>query len=135
MISVEIRGKQFPLCLTVAAIDEITAKCGGMGNLHDFLFPKASADNDQSLDLYRQAENLTWMLGLLIREGEENRVVNAQFFGDRPERVKVPGSTELAHLFKVGEVFHYSGSITAAISESFAQTIEAKHEKNVPHAG
>ena len=139
MISVEIRGKQFPLCLTVAALDSINEKCGGMRNLNGFLFPKRQAgpggEGSENGDLYRQSENLTWMLGLLIKEGEANRIVEGQFVGNRPERVPVPGPEDLSHLLGVGEVFQYIDPIMSAISESLSQNVEAKHEKNALHAG
>ena len=137
MIRVEIRGKEFPLCLTVAALDQINSKCGGIGKINDFLFPKkpaASEEESTSLDLYARAKNLAWLLGLLIQEGEENRIVEGQFAGSRPERRAVPGPEEVMHLLKLGEALQYGTVVTNAINDSLWQDIEATHSKNADHA-
>lgn len=137
MISAQIRGKEFPLCLTVAALDRINAKCGGMGKINDFLFPKKSAASDEeaaSLDLYARAKNLAWLLGLLIQEGEENRIVGGQFSSSRPERRAVPGPEEVMHLLKLGEALQFGDVVANAINESLRQDIEAAHSKNVENA-
>jgi hypothetical protein len=76
-VTVEIRGKKFPLCLTVAALDQLNEKCGGIGGIMDFLRgnpEEIQGLNDAQLQQLsmeatsRAKYNNAWMLGLLIRD-------------------------------------------------------------------
>lgn len=132
MVTVEIRGKQFPLCLTVAALDEMNARFGGLKNLTDFLNGSLlGEERDLASALYNRA----WLLGLLIVEGEENRLIQARFSGGDTIRRAVPDGEALTHLLRPGQVNDYYGAVLQAINESLHQDIEAEPEKNVPHAG
>ena len=75
MVTVDIRGKEFPLCLTVAAVDKINAKCGSIKQIGTFLDGK---EGGGAFEFGRAMHNTAWLLGLLIQEGEENRLVNAR---------------------------------------------------------
>lgn len=132
MVTVEIRGKQFPLCLTVAALDEMNAHFGGLKNLSDFLNGTLLGEER---DLASALYNRTWMLGLLISEGEENRLVEARFSSADQARRAVPDAEALTHLLLPGEVNRYYAPICQAVEESLHQEIEAEHEKNADHAG
>lgn len=131
MVTVEIRGKQFPLCLTVAAVDEVNEKCGSIRDVGAFL--DGRTDNGTT-EYGRALSNTAWMLGLLIREGEEHRLVEARFAGEKVERRNVPDSDALSHLFTVAEVKNYRNAVLNAVNESFHQDIEAEHSKNVASA-
>ena len=122
MVAAEIRGKTFPLCLTVAALDQLTAKCGGLKGLTAFLTGDGSST--------RAMVNMAWMLGLLITEGEEHRLMEARFSGEKAERIAVPGSADIAHLLTGGEIQRYYGLVWQAVNESLRQTIEAEPGKN-----
>ena len=106
MVEVEIRGKKFPLCLTVAALDKINAKCGSMKNIgafldgkeQNFLIPPQGAAPEEASSTGRALCNTAWMLGLLIQEGEENRLVCARFDGEKVERRAVPDAETISHL-------------------------------------
>lgn len=139
MVEVEIRGKKFPLCLTVAALDEINTKFGGLKNLNDFLDGKYDpaailVRSDAQPDVAKAFYNRTWMLGLLITEGEENRLVEARFDSGDKNRRSVPDAEALTHLLRPGEVNRYYGPIYQAINEGLKQEIEAQHPKNADHA-
>lgn len=130
MVEVEIRGKKFPLCLTVAGLDECNAKFGGLKHLNDFLDGKRDGEADVAQAMY----NRTWMLGLLITEGEENRLVEAKFDNGDKTRRSVPDGEALSHLLRPGQVNRYYGAIYQAINESLRQEIEAENPKNADHA-
>ncbi len=127
MVKVNIRGKEFPLCLTVAALDKVTAKCGPLSKITDFL--------DGSKNLAQASINQAWLLGLLIQEGEANRRMEARFTGEKSEPIAVPSSEDIAHLMTYAEMCTYSGAVYAAVEESLVQTIEAVPEKNGEAAG
>lgn len=131
MVEVEIRGKKFPLCLTVAALDKINEKCGGMKNIGAFIDGK-QPDGTHSTD--QMICNTAWLLGLLIQEGEESRLVLARFDGEKAERRAVPDSAAVSHLLTVASAKKYRKAVVDAISESMSQEIEALYPKNVKDA-
>ena len=126
MVEVEIRGKNFPLCLTVAALDKVNEKCGGLKNLSNFM--KGDGDSGKSIC------NTVWMLGLLIQEGEENRLVEARFSGEKAERRAVPDSSAIMHLLTPGAAQAYRLAVWNAVNESMHQGIEAEYSKNAENA-
>lgn len=131
MVEVEIRGKAFPLCLTVAALDEINEKCGGMQHIGAFLDGKDSAGAANSS---RVMTNTAWMLALLLREGEENRLVYAHLGGEDADRRDVPGLDTLRHYMTFATAKKYRLAVITAINESMVQDIEALYPKNVKDA-
>ena len=122
MVAARIRGKEFPLCLTVAALDRINDKCGGLSGLNAFL----TGDGNGS----RAMVNTAWLLGLLIQEGEEHRLVEARFSGESAERIVVPAPEDIAHLLTYGEIRGYYSLVWRAVNESLSRAIEAEPEKN-----
>ena len=128
MAAVKIRGNSFPLCLTVAALDEINRKCGGMKQLGSFLNGEDGTGNEKNSVMIC---NTAWMLGLLIREGEENRLINARFNGEKAERRVVPDENDMMHYLNVQTALRYRLDVLQAVNESMQQDIEAEYEKNV----
>lgn len=127
MVKVTIRGKEFPLCLTVAALDKINEKCGGLNHLIDWI----RGNGNVSAGIC----NTAWALGLLIEEGEENRLVEAQFEPDaKTERREVPDSVALSHLLTPRTAKEYTVPVLDAVMESISQTIEAENSKNGANA-
>lgn len=126
MVEVEIRGKKFPLCLTVAALDKVNERCGGLKQLTDHL-----DGNGESISI---AQNTTWMLALLIRGGEERRLMEAKLAGETTERNQVPDEEMLSCLLGFAEVIGIRKTVFAAINESLTQSIEASHSKNAENA-
>lgn len=131
MVTVEIRGKEFPLCLTVAAVDDINARCGSLSQLSAFLDGK---DETGAVDYGRLVYNTAWTMGLLLREGEENRLVCARFDGEPAERRAVPDSDAVCHLLTVFGAKKYRKAVLDAVHESLVRDIEAEHQKNGEHA-
>lgn len=131
MVTVKIRGKEFPLCLTVAAVDAVNTKCGSLKQLGGFLDGK---DESGAVDFGRAMHNTAWMLCLLLREGEENRLVCARFDGAAVERRAVPDSEAVCHLLTVATAKKYRSAVLDAVHESMTQDIEAEHSKNGEHA-
>lgn len=138
MVEVEIRGKKFPLCLTVAALDKINAKCGGLGNISAFLdgnepsymlHPEQAAQSKKG-NTGKALCNTAWMLGLLIQEGEENRLVCAKLDGEQAERRNVLDTEAITHMLTVASAQKYRLSVFQAVNESMKQEIEAVYPKN-----
>ena len=142
---VTIRGKEFPLCLTVAALDVLNDKCGGIAGIAEFLrgYPVDTTGMDEAQAMAANLEavsraryNNAWMLGLLIQEGEENRLIEARFEIDADsKRRKVPGPEEMIHLLTPGEIDEYQLSVVQAVNESMKRKLETVPEKNVDKAG
>ena len=131
MVQVEIRGKQFPLCLTVAALDEVNGKCGGLSGIPKFLDGNENGKSDSS----RAICNTAWMLALLIQEGEENRLIMARFDGEQAERRDVPDEETVRHLLTMSSARKYRAAVYEAVTESMTQEIEALYPKNGESAG
>ncbi len=128
MVKVTIRGKEFPLCLTVAALDKINEKCGGLNKLIDWITGNGNVSEGIC--------NTAWILGLLIEEGEENRLVETMFEANaQTERREVPNSEALAHLLTPRTAKEYRVPVLDAVMESISQTIEAENSKNGENAG
>lgn len=127
MVSVTIRGEEFPLCLTVAALDEINKKCGGIKKMAAFLNGEDGSGNEKHSVMIC---NTAWMLGLLIREGEENRLINARLDSEKTERRAVPDEETMAHYLNAQTVLRYRVAVLQAVNESMQQDIEAEYEKN-----
>lgn len=153
-VMVTIRGKKFPLCLTVSALDKINENCGGIGGIMDYLkgcpsevallnadqLDAAGVTREQwemeKLEAASRAKyNNAWMLGLLVQEGEENRLIEERFLdgGDRMRR-PVPGPEDLVHLLTPGQIEGYRLSILRAVTEGMKRTFEAESLKNVDQA-
>lgn len=132
MVTVEIRGKEFPLCLTVAAVDAVNSKCGSLKQLDGFL---DGIGPDGQSDFGRALYNTAWMLGLLLQEGEENRLASARFSGERVERRTVPDADAMCHFLTLSTARKYRKAVLDAVYESMVQDIEAEHPKNGDHAG
>ena len=126
MAKVTIRGKEFPLCLTVAALDEINEKCGGLSGVVDFL--------NGSGELSKAFRNTAWMLTLLMAEGEKNNIVCAGFDGNTAERKELPSYEQLCTMVTIHTMMGYRADICNAIHESMKQDIEASYSKNAENA-
>lgn len=126
MAKVTIRGKQFPLCLTVAALDEINEKCGGLSGVTDFL--------NGSGELSKAFRNTAWMLTLLMAEGEKNNIVCASFDGTQAEKKELPSYEQLCSMVTIHTMMGYRVDVCNAIHESLKQDIEASYSKNVENA-
>lgn len=126
MAKVTIRGKEFPLCLTVAALDKINEKCGGLDSLTDFVLG--------SSNLSKAFYNTAWLLSVLIEEGEKNRQVCNRFDGQTVETVDLPTYEQLCSMFTIHTMMRFRGDCLEAISESMQQDIEASYPKNVESA-
>lgn len=125
MICVEIHGKNYPLCLTVAALDEINEKIGGISGITTFLSGGEDASYEQMF------ENTAWLLALLLREGEENRLICEHFADgiESPVRREVPDLKAIRSGCTLASIAVYRASVLAAVSESMSQTIEAAYSK------
>lgn len=126
MVEIEIRGKKFPLCLTAAALDQINIECGGLTRIQDYL--------DGGGEAAQAVYNTAWMLGLLIAEGEENRLVTARFDGEQAERRAVPDQEMMIHMLNFATAKKFRADVFRAINESLTQEIEAAPSKNVENA-
>lgn len=124
-VTVTIRGVQYPLCLTVAAFEQISEKCGGWENLQQFLL---GGDN-----FARAVGNTAYTLGVLIQEGEENRQMEARFSGEKTAPVVVPGPECFIH-FRPAEVIQYREAVLQAIAASMQQEVETEPPKNAEGA-
>lgn len=138
MVMVQICGKSYPLCLTVAALDEVTARCGGLDHVGDFLdgkepqylsFPESDA-SDRKANLAGIASNTTWLLSVMLREGENNRLMLARMDGEAAERRTVPTLDDLAQLLTIGSALKYRATVMEAVTESMTKEIEALYPKN-----
>ena len=139
MVEVRILDKVYPLCLTVAALDDINSKCGGLGKIGQFLDGRQSSlmiRDDQALvdggvpNMTAMAVNTAWLLAVLIREGENNRLMRAKFADETAERRPVPTADDLRQVLTIASALKYRKAVFETISESMEKDIEAVYPKN-----
>lgn len=118
-----ICGKEYPLCMTVEAFDQITLACGGLDKLGEYL--------TGSGDPCKAMPNVAATLAVLMSEGEEHRRMVAGFYGDGDTQPrKVPREEDLRKLLLPRQLMALQPAITAAINESLKQEVEAAPAKN-----
>lgn len=125
MITVKIHGVEYPLCMTVAALDEINSQCGGVKGITEFLNGGKDANYEQMF------ANTAWFLALLMREGEENRLT-CEHFADGvacPARREIPTLQQIRSGLTLASLMSYRAAVLVAISESMSQEIEASYGK------
>ena len=135
MVEVQILGKSYPLCLTVAALDEINSRCGGLSGLGEFLDGKNETSGESSdISMEAAAVNTAWLLGIMIREGENNRFLMARLTGESTEKRPVPTPEDLAGLLTIRSAMKLRVALFQAVDESMNKEIEALYPKNVKDA-
>lgn len=128
MAKVTINGREYPLCLTVAALDELKARGYALGDLSGLLRIEAGSTMDDV------AERATWLLSILIREGEANRAW-CESDGTGVTLRLVPGYDALKRMLTPAQAIGTLVPMMQAVSESLHQDIEAAPSKNVDQAG
>lgn len=125
MVQIQLWGKDFPLCLTVAALDRINEKCGGIDEFTAFL------NGGPEKDYSKMLVNTAWALGLLIEEGEENRLVCARFDSETENAVRraVPDQEAILSGLTIASALKYRPFVLSAVSESMTREIEAVYGK------
>lgn len=125
MVCVEIHHNSYPLCLTVAALDEINKHIGGISDIPAFL------NGGKDVNYEQMYENVAWLLALLLREGEENRLICERFAEGIPcpSRRDTPSLQDIRSGFTLASIATYRVAVLDAISESMSQTIEAAYSK------
>lgn len=126
MASVTIRGREYPLCLTVAALDDLKARGYTLRDVSAVL----SIQKDDTIDTV--AERAIWLLSVLIREGEMNRYYAV---GDEDKPRGIPSEEVLRRMLTPGQAVGMLIPMMAAVSESMKQDIEAASPKNADQAG
>lgn len=118
-VTVEINGNSYPLCLTVAAMDELDTAGYGIRDVSRLLSPA------EDLTLEQLAKNSVWLLDILIREGEQNRHYLAEP-GD--ELRSVPTLEALCHMLTPAEAISLRPAMMAAVVASISMDVEVDRE-------
>lgn len=114
-----IAGREYPLCLTVAAMDELDAAGYGINDICRLLTP------DEGLSVEQLVKNAVWLLDILLREGEQNRHCLA---GAGDELKIVPTLEELCHMLTPIEALTLRPALMDATMASITVAVEADKE-------
>ena len=114
-----IAGLDYPLCLTVAAMDELDTAGYGINDICRLLTPA------EGLTVEQVVKNAVWLLDILLREGEQNRHCLADA-GD--ELKSVPTLEELCHMLTPIEVLKLRPALMDATMASITVAVEADKE-------
>lgn len=119
MAQITLAGQNLPLCLTLAAVDQLRERGLGLADISQ-LYTTGEGRSVQDL-----MDNAVWFLAVLIREGQANASL-------RGMDVPVPPPDEmLRHLLTPGQVIHeVVPALVGAVSEGLGRTVEADHSKN-----
>lgn len=115
-IFTQINGQDYPLCLTVAAMDELDTAGYGINDLSCLLTP------GEGLTVEQVTKNSVWLLDILLREGEQNRHCLAEA-GDTLRAV--PTLEELCHMLTPIEVLKLRPALMEATVASISVAVEA----------
>lgn len=118
-VSAIINGKDYPLCLTVGAVDDLDLAGYRIDDVSRLLSPK------EGLTLEQLVKNTTWLAAILIREGEQNRHLCAGA-GDQLHRV--PTLEELSHILTPADALALRPALMEAMAASLSMGIQADHE-------
>ncbi len=136
-IAVTLAGTEYPLCLTVAALEEIETLCGGLENLGNYM-AGVPADVTESeagaVNAGRAANATAQVLGVLIAAGEENRQVLAALNGEICEARDVPNELKVPHLMRPADMVPCQKAVWEAIAQGMGQTVEVDTSKNAESA-
>lgn len=126
LVFASIAGRDYPLCLTVAAMDELDTAGYGINDICRLLTP------DEGLTVEQIAKNAVWLLDILLREGEQNRHCLADA-GDELKRV--PTLEELCHMLTPIEALKLRPALMDATMASITVAVEADKESQGNGAG
>lgn len=118
-VYVTIAGWAYPLCLTVAAMDELDTAGYGINDICRLLTPA------EGLTVEQVVKNAVWLLDILLREGEQNRHCLADA-GD--ELNIVPSLEELCHILTPIEALKLRPALIDATMASISVAVEADKE-------
>lgn len=137
-ITVTLAGKTYPLCLTVAALEEFEDLCGGLENLGKFIsgVPEGAEEIEaESVNPGHAAVATAQALGVLIAAGEEHRKVLATLNGEVCADRDVPNQFEVQHLMRPADLVVCQNAVMDAIVQGMEQTVEVDSSKNAESAG
>lgn len=117
---VSIHGKQYPLCLTVAANEKLNDTYGGMKNLI------AGVKNDSQ----KAASSYVGLLHILLEGGANRQKALAWISGAAAEVEPVPDLETLQDLLSIADVAEYKGAILEALAVSSMATVETEPDES-----
>lgn len=119
MVTVTLSGQELPLCLTVAAVEQVQARGLDLGEISTLY---TTGDGRSVSDCLHSS---LWLLDVLMQEGRKNATLHGM---DTP---MPPPANMLPHLLTPGQVVHeIIPAIVTAVGEGLARTVEADHSKN-----
>lgn len=118
-VTATINGVSYPLCLTVAAMDELEIAGYHINDVSRLLSP------GDDLTLEQLIKNIVWLLAIYIREGELNRHCCAE---DGDEVRPVPTLDALSHILTPVEALALRVPLMEATVASISQTIQVDPE-------
>ena len=122
MATYKIGGEEFPLCLTVASIDQLNELCGGLQGLIPYVADK---------DLGTGARHTAEVMRLLMLGGKANAEATARINGTQtPELPPVPIVADLLSACTFAELPQMRGAALDAITESLHQDVTADREEH-----
>lgn len=118
IVTCQICGKEYPMCLTTRATKEITEKFGSVEEA-GALIANLQGNIGQALAL------ALWLLGVLLRDGAALRNLL------HPEEAPIsPPPGELLELLPPGELIGLRDQIFLAMAVGMGREVESEPEKN-----
>lgn len=115
---VDILGKQYPLCFTISAQEQVNKEFGGLSKMFDAI--KGDADAAPSA--------VTDLLHILMVGGAARVKALAWMEGETPDLPKLPPREVLKELVTMGDVAALKENVFFAIRRSMERTVEVAPE-------
>ncbi len=110
---VDLLGKQYPLCFTISAQEQVNKEFGGLSQMFDAI----KKDSDAA------APVMITLLHILMIGGAARTKALAWMSDETPDLPKLPSKDDLKDLMTIGEI--------AAIKEHIFRTIRRSMERTV----
>lgn len=117
---IDLHGKRYPLCLTVAANEKINDAFGGLKGMSEAM----KQDSSKALGLYSD------LLHILMEGGENRQKALAWLSGETAACDPVPPKDILMSLLCIADISAYKAKIMEAIALSSRATVEVEPDNS-----
>lgn len=125
-----IRGKKFPLCLTIGAADELEKNFGSVNAASESVVNHAN--NDEMSEMMR---NVLAILRPLATSGKNYLEKSAAFLGEKPENLpELPPDDVLKDILSGNEIVGIWADVVLALRGGASRSVEAAPD-NAPKNG
>lgn len=125
-----IRGKKFPLCLTIGAADALEKSFGSVNAATESVVKQADSD-----ELSGMLRTVLTILRPLTSAGKNYLEKNAAFLGEKPEKLpELPADDVLLDILSGEEIVQIWADVVRAVRGGASREVEVAPDKDPKNA-